>query len=433
MFNNEGEAVRTVAWSEVCPWLTILRTFRLAISFPVLLFAAAGIFLTLCGWAVIAWVFLEVQETPPWMSPANHCPWTAIDSAVPDQPAMPEFPNPIAGDRPTLAPTAWTAFDPFFGAWAHLSRPLWETLSQPLSGVRKPACLLLCGLWSLAIWAFFGGAITRIAAVELACEERVGMAAAARYAWSKWPSYFSGPLLPVIGALLAAVPVWLLGLLLWTGSPGVLLAALVWPLMLLAGLVMAMLLLGMIFGWPLMWGTISAEGSDSYDALGRCYSYVFRRPLQYLFYALVAAALGVAGWLLVRSFAAGVIGLTYWAVGCGAGQDKINAIIQGSESLGSVGGFAAGVIRFWTGCVKLLAVGYIFGYFWTASTGIYFLLRRDVDATEMDEVFLDEDASEPGYGLPPLTTDETGAPVAADDIPEVEPDENDDPKPPSEG
>ena len=52
------------------------------------------------------------------------------------------------------------------------------------------------------------------------------------------------------------------------------------------------------------------------------------------------------------------------------------------------------MIRFWAGCVKLLAVGYLFSYFWTASTAIYFLLRHDVDATEMDEVFLDADATE---------------------------------------
>ena len=47
-------------------------------------------------------------------------------------------------------------------------------------------------------------------------------------------------------------------------------------------------------------------------------------------------------------------------------------------------------------------------------------LRRDVDATELDEVFLDEDEGEPPYGLPPLTTDEAGAPAADD---EPKPDE----------
>ena len=43
------------------------------------------------------------------------------------------------------------------------------------------------------------------------------------------------------------------------------------------------------------------------------------------------------------------------------------------------------------------------------------LLRRDVDATETDEVFLDADASELLRGLPPLATDEKGAPVVKEE------------------
>ena len=97
----------------------------------------------------------------------------------------------------------------------------------------------------------------------------------------------------------------------------------------------------------------------------------------------------------------------------------------GATPLVRLGRFGAGLIRFWAGCVKLLAVGFIFAYFWSAATAIYLLLRRDVDATELDEVFLDEDASEEAYGLPPLKTDEAGAPVAADDVPEIEPDDTD--------
>jgi hypothetical protein len=69
----------------------------------------------------------------------------------------------------------------------------------------------------------------------------------------------------------------------------------------------------------------------------------------------------------------------------------------------------------------------MFSYFWTATTAIYFLLRRDVDATEMDEVFLDEDQGEPAEGLPSLRTDEAGAPVVNDEASEET--STDEPKP----
>ncbi len=75
---------------------------------------------------------------------------------------------------------------------------------------------------------------------------------------------------------------------------------------------------------------------------------------------------------------------------------------------------AAAVIAFWSGWVKLLAIGYSFSYFGVASTAIYYLLRRDVDARETDEVFLDADASEQKFGLPKLQKDAAGAPEIAE-------------------
>jgi len=116
----------------------------------------------------------------------------------------------------------------------------------------------------------------------------------------------------------------------------------------------------------------------------------------------------------VKNFAAGVVGSGYWAAAWFTGDWKIVANND--------------LIRFWSICVKLLAVGYIYSYFWTAVTAIYLLLRHDADAAEMDEVFLDDDASEQEYDLPPVATDEAGAPVVEDDIPEVAPDD----EPPAE-
>ena len=185
---------------------------------------------------------------------------------------------------------------------------------------------------------------------------------------------------------------------------GVIVVGLIWPLLLLAGLLMALLLLGLAFGWPLMWATISTEGTDAFDALSRSYAYLFQRPLRVLFYAFIAAVLGWLGWLLVVNFAAGVIWLTDWAAAWGCGGVRMADIENGTQA-------GSGVIHFWVVGVKFLAVGFRYGYFFTAAAAIYLLLRRDVDATETDEVFLDADASELLRGLPPLATDEKGAPV----------------------
>jgi hypothetical protein len=189
-----------------------------------------------------------------------------------------------------------------------------------------------------------------------------------------------------------------------------------WFLALVVAFAMTLLLLWILFGWPLMWGAISAEGSDSFDALSRSYAYTFQRPLHYLFYAAVAAAIGWLGWFLVRNFAAGVIWMGYWAAGWGSGAAQIDAIMGTGEPLTGAAHAGAVMVHFWTGCVKLLAVGYLFSYFWTASTAIYFQLRRDVDHTELDEVFLDADQSEPSSDLPPITQAPAGT-AAGDGTP----------------
>jgi len=420
MIDREDNIVRHVAWSDLFPWVSIFRSFRVAISLWVLLLAAAGLLLTLAGWTLFGWVFSAAPGNLALVGGGSDSPWQAAARMVPDRPSLPGdwLPDPEA----EVSPAGFR--DPIFGPWAQLTAPARLLLMNLELGVSGLAYLVLCGLWSLGVWGFVGGAITRMAAVQLASEERIGWVAAMRYAASKWPSYVGAPLLPMLGVLLLAVPVAVLGLFLRFGV-GIFLAALVWPLALLAGLIMTVLLLGVVFGWPLMWSTISTEGSDSFDALSRSYAYVFQRPLHYLFYALVAAVLGALGWLLVSNFAAAVIWLAYWGASWGAGGAQVSEIATLGEELSGIAYAGAVVLGFWAGLVKLLAAGYLYGYFWVAATAIYLLLRRDVDATEMDEVYLDEDAGEQAFDLPPMQTDEAGAPVVADEEPtEIEqPDE----------
>jgi hypothetical protein len=65
-------------------------------------------------------------------------------------------------------------------------------------------------------------------------------------------------------------------------------------------------------------------------------------------------------------------------------------------------------IGFWVRVVKYLAVAYLFSYFWCAATFIYFLLRQAVDATELDEVAVEEEAEL--HSLPALANEPGGPP-----------------------
>ena len=62
-----------------------------------------------------------------------------------------------------------------------------------------------------------------------------------------------------------------------------------------------------------------------------------------------------------------------------------------------VGAFLVAV---WIWPFFLLVVGFGYSYFWSASTIIYFLMRRNVDDTEMDEVYLENDELDESFTTP---------------------------------
>ena len=66
------------------------------------------------------------------------------------------------------------------------------------------------------------------------------------------------------------------------------------------------------------------------------------------------------------------------------------------------------MVRFWNHFMRTLGAAFLYGLFWCLAAAIYLLLRKDLDATEMDEVYLAEDRRT--YELPPLKDDASGVP-----------------------
>lgn len=427
---EQYDVVREIAWLDLFPWLLLVRAFRVSIQPGHLLLSAAGVLLTVIGWWTLARVFGGTQEQPlaEWLPAYRSCPWIEPGESaeeawlgiepgdrveaprlVPERAILPSHPvwhpgPPQIGEYPG---------NPFLGAWQQLRAPFRQLFDRDL-GVAGLAFLLLCCLWAAAVWGLFGGAITRRAALQFGREESIGLKAALRYAAGKWRSYFASPLLPLFGVFACACPIFVLGFLM-RSDIGLLLSAIVWPLALIAAILMALLLLAMLFGWPLMWPTISTEGTDSFDALSRSWSYVYHRPLHYLFYAAVVTVLGGLGWLFVAYFAEWVIYLPQWAASWTAGNERMSEIQRTSlllsvpDDLSTTGRWGVQCLLFWIGCVRLLALGFVYSYFWTASTAIYFLLRRDDDGTDLDDVHLEQ--ADQVYGLPPLEKDAAGVPT----------------------
>jgi hypothetical protein len=243
-------------------------------------------------------------------------------------------------------------------------------------------------------------------------------------------------------------------------------AGFAWPFTLLLGLLMAILLIGAMVGWPLMWATVGVEGTDAFDALSRSYAYVYQRPLRMLWYVLFAAVLAAVSMFIVKLFATSAIALGNWSVSWGLDHPTYRRIVNPipgqpvdeevaapplvaagtaedeptsaafDESAGpSLMGepaptkkpdekqplelagtewMAAKAIRFWKSLLGALAAGYQAGFLFVAAVGVYLLLRKDIDGAEMDEVYVED---EPEFGMPPLADDQmTGVPEVHSDL-----------------
>jgi hypothetical protein len=297
-----------------------------------------------------------------------------------------------------------------------------------------PVYFILFGAMFLVMWSLFGGAIARIAAVQVADEGRkLSMRQGLSFALSKFLSFLSAPLIPLI--IVAGI-----GAVLMAGS-GLLfvlrldvVVGLLYILALAAGFVMTLVLLGMAGGFNLMYSTIAVEGSDSFDAISRSFSYVYAKPWRMLFYSGVALAYGALTFLFVRLFIWLVLALTNFFVGALAYREAANlndlwTTIQPPpdfmhlpyqihwESLGWYGDLTAWLVALWTYLVIAMLGAFAISFYFSANTIIYYLMRREVDATEMDDVYLEQPEEEFGEAAGAPAGETAGVSAAGETAP----------------
>jgi hypothetical protein len=390
--NDERGLLRAVSWRDLCPWLILFRVFRHAVSLPALTLATLAVLVTPIGWRISERLFLDEEAQARLVQGGypgevgNPARWPAERD---DTPAATDF------RRLSLARGAWiNAAGEIASVFHGLLEPF-RQLFDPRWTLAEFAFFLFGGLWTLATWAIAGGAITRLAIVPLAAEQHVGFRAALWHSLRKFPTYLFGPLFPFLGVVVIGGLLALFGLLLRGGSFGMAVAGVLWVVVIAGGFALAYLLVGLLFGWPLMWAAASAErDADFFETVSRAYSYTRQAPLRYLFYAIVAALFGGLCWLLVELFAEAVIYLGLWGVSWGAGRERILELFDPTVDRPALARFGVRLIYAWTGLVRAVATGFAFSFFWCSACAIYLLLRYDVDRREMDEVWIEQRPSE---------------------------------------
>lgn len=383
--------IREVSWRELFPWLVILRSFRLAVSVPILFLASVATWLTPVGWEASSF-FLTEAESVQVVGPTS----TTVFSTTADSHEMSPAPRLTHLLQTQLTSTV-TRME---GVYYDLSFPFRTLFRRDLS-ITQFAYYLGGGLWTLCVWSLFGGVITRIAVMRLGREEKVSLRSAFQLTLKRYRSFVSAPLGLLFLIAFLALLMTPVGLLLRLDF-GVVLVGILWCLVLAMGTLLTLIFFGLLFGWPLMWPTISAEAQgDAFEAVQRSFSYTFERPVHYLAYAFLAAVTGGLGWLAVDLFCETVIASGHWSISYGAGLTDAGTL-QPRSSLGT------NCIWFWESLLRTIKVSYGFAFFWCAASAIYLTLRQNVDATEFDEVYVE--GEENRYDLPTLEPTDTSVP-----------------------
>ncbi|MCI0705621.1 MAG: phosphoethanolamine transferase CptA [Planctomycetia bacterium] len=520
------------------PWTNIFRCFQVAIDPRKLFVAAVGILVMSFFWWLLSHIFWEKAPTrdDPDFGPAalqSHFEgkinpatgkaytneelsvamktegdhrfkvakeqWQVLDSLAGEGGrfrTLPWYeyrgPNPFLLFTDVLGGTSEDRYKAIYGFGTGSVPVLIEPLVKLLLPVAKlvsPSVspltrlyLFLILLVNVAVWAFCGGIITRLAAVQLANKGPITLRQAFQFVWSRYLSYLGAPLVPLV-----IIGVVVLGLILYGAVAlfpfvgDIILFGVALPLVFLGGAIMAVFLVGLI-GYPMMYPTLSAEGdqSDTFDALSRSVNYVYQAPWQYLWNWTVAIIYGALVTLFVLFFASLTVYVGKWAVGLPSSavwseRKPEFLFIYAPESFGwkelltkdspyAVQGewvwidqngketdqskgvrqmmvykpvnkemfeqnrkeywlyntWGAGIVCFWLTLAFLMMLGFSYSFFWTASTMIYFIMRKKVDEAELDEVFEDE---EPEIPLaPPKIADGTvPAPVSPTSLPVIAP------------
>ena len=396
--------VQKISWADLCPWTLIFKTLPIATSVPVLLFALLGVVLTPAGWMLSETLFVHqnVRSDNALMEivEVNRSPYRGVFAGTgSESESVNVFGLHLSGPR---------------NVFNQLVRPF-QYLFDGQFGLPQFFYLLLGCVWSIFVWSFIGLGITRTCLLRLTRNEQIDLDDAFDFALEKWMTAAGAVGIPLIAVGVLCIPAFIIGLLMGLDF-GVLLAGVIWILVLAIGAAMGLLLFGLMFGWPLMVSSVGCESQNAFDAMTRAYAYTFQRPLHYLLYSFIAILFGGFCWMIVAALTDGIVGLSFWATSWGANiasADRIDIInglpvagVEGTESSMLTTGRT--IIGLWNSLFRTLAAAFIYGLFWCMASAVYLLLRKEVDETEMDEIYIVDEKRT--YELPPLKSDENGIP-----------------------
>ena len=258
---------------------------------------------------------------------------------------------------------------------------------------------------TLAVISLVGGGLCRIAALQFARNEKPGITEALRFSAKRFLSFFTVPLTPVGIIIFIGLFVFLLGLIGNIPRAGELIIGIFMLPALIAGALIAIVLIGTVAGFNLMFPAIVYDGSDCFDAISRSFSYVYSKPWRMSFYTAIAVVYGAICYTFVRFFTFLLLWVTRWFLQFGVWVNnsskevnKLTAIWPEPSFMGlrsspswATANWSESLAAFLVYLVLLVVVGllvsFVISFYFSANTIIYALMRNRVDNTALQDIY----------------------------------------------
>jgi hypothetical protein len=280
------------------------------------------------------------------------------------------------------------------GAWPRVVKQFLPLLN-PLHNGNVFHCLLSLLTWVLLFvpWTRYGGIISRLTVLEYAKDDLPTLREARESVGARWKDYWLAPVMPLLfivvligmcalGGLVASIPI--LGRVLLI-IPG-------FPMLLITSLLITLLAVLGVLSFGMMMPGISAGGKDGFDAFATAYSYVIWGLRKFILFSVI---LGIVGWiacLVVTALISAVLSVLSEGVDLGF---LGSWLLKGGGTMPGDSYFRAILLGLFVP-VYAVAAAYAFSYYFTGNTIMFFLLRKDQDNIDIDEIY--EELEEEDFG-----------------------------------
>lgn len=348
---ESGFLLRLRTWRDALPWLALIDCLKPATSV---------ITLGLVGFTF--WLSVGLTHT--------------LDGVLREPPSMRE---PLSGQAGMLQ---WRMAGHGFWGWpaAHDRPPHVADVMTILAGpamrvvsvggnLREILTLVLYQALLLALWAIPAAYVMRQCGLSMAGRLTMGTGEGLRLAARRVPGLLLAAFIPAFAVTLILFYFIMSGWLARIPTVGDAIALVIQLIGLPLAIVAGLLGFGGLVAVPLAWAAVVSEQEGSgFDGISRGYEYVLRRPLQLIFYGLIAAAIIYALSLLASGVtaAAGAVVASGFRIGAEAGDSLAEPMAAILASLPTI--------------VALTL-------FWSLSAGVYLLLRRSANHQEIEDVW----------------------------------------------